>query len=383
MYRVLVVLACAWLAACSRHAYTTFRSGPPPSQLQRRAALDAEPAVRHRRLVSEQAIIVGAPAAPPPTASVVSSAGPPEPEKLVIEVWIEMQTPDVAGVAAAVKQRVEAEGGRVVSENTTGGGRSATSTALELRVAPATHGTLVDWIGGLGNVEGRRVLASDVGRTLIDQELALKNLNITMTRLQALAARDGPIEELLAIEKELTRVRGELEQLQGEQRWLLDRVAYASIGLTLRREAREDTAPDEHLRPGPRLSTLVLVESGMGSRTRFGGGLFVNIVRRISFDLDVFPDDAGHALIATFGAAIYSSAFGDGRRRTLNPFLGVRVGYGYLGERNAMIVGGEVGLELYRSKLLLVETAARTVAFLQDRGIAAGLQGTFGVAIAF
>jgi hypothetical protein len=380
MVRGLVVLACAWSAACARHAYTTFR--PPPSQLKQRAALAAQPAVRHRMLLAEQAIVVGAPAIAP-TASVVPSAGPAEPEKLVVEVWIELQTPHVGAVAAAVRKRVEAEGGRVVSENTIGAGRRATSTALELRVAPAKHGALVDWIDGLGSVESRRILASDVGRTLVDQELALQNLGITMTRLQALAARDVPIEELLAIEKELTRVRGEIEQLQGEHRWLLDRVEYATISLTVNREPRGDLAPDEHLRPGPRVSTLVLLEGGMGSRARVGGGVFVNIMRRISFDLDVYPDASGHALTATLGTALYSSAFGHGRRRTFNPFVGVRVGYGLLADQSAMVVGGEVGLELYRSKLLLVETGARTVAFIHDQEIVGGVQGSLGVAIAF
>src|SRR5262249_20926785 len=159
-------------------------------------------AVRHRTLVTAQA--------PPPVAQPISPAVAADPEKLVVEAWLELKARDVTATSTALRARVEASGGRVVSENVIGPPGAATSAALELRVPPGTHAALIDWLGTLGTVESRRVLASDVGKQLVDQQLALDNLRLTMNRLEALAKRSADVKELLAIENEMTRVRGDI-----------------------------------------------------------------------------------------------------------------------------------------------------------------------------
>ena len=109
------------------------------------------------------------------------------------------------------------------------------------------------------------------------------------------------------------------------------------------------------------------------------------IERFITFDLDVFPsqDDDTRAVIATVGGGLYSGFVGGGRRRWLNPYLGFRAGYGYLTGEHAFVVGGEVGLELFKHKYLLVEIAGRTLAFIHDGTGEVAFQGTFGFVVPF
>jgi hypothetical protein len=332
--------------------------------------------------------LLSAPSGPagPPPAQVIESAGPKEPEKLVIEAWLEIQADDVAQASGAIRARVEAAGGRVVSENIVGAGSAASSAALELRVPPAQAMGVVTWLGAVGTVESRRVLASDVSKTLFDQQLALDNLRITMTRLQKLAEASGPVTELLEIEKELTRVRGEIEQVEGEQRWLLDRVEFATISVTLSREGGPvELSPHARMSPGPHVAALTLLDPGMRPRSRIGGGVTVHVKRYLTFDLDVFPakDGDSRAVIATVGTALYSSYLGNGGRRFFNPYVGARAGYGYLSNDGGALVAGELGIELYKHPYLLVETAARVVAFMRETGEEAAFQTLLGFSVPF
>lgn len=306
----------------------------------------------------------------PPTAQVMPSAEARTPEKLVIEAWIEMQTNEVATTAAAVRRQVEGSGGRVVSENLIGPPGKASSAAMELRVPPATANALLDWLGTQGVIESRRVLASDVSKQLFEQELAIQNLTLTMTQLQKLAERDIPMKDLLELEKEMTRVRGEIERIKGEQRFLVDRVQFATITLTLTREGGPvEFAPHARIHPGARIAMLTLLDPEGRDRSRPGFGLTIHVERYLTFDLDAFPQRDGgesRAVIATIGTALYSSFLGNGRRRFLNPYVGLRGGFGYLSGENAFAAVGELGLELFKHKYLLVEAAARGTAFLKE-----------------
>jgi hypothetical protein len=388
----------------------------PPSVLEQHARL-AEPssaeqrsdvAVRHRRddlswqdiVVSDDPQLVaatssssgtsagsGAPSAPP-SAPATDAASRAAAERLVVEAWLSLETADVGNAVDAIRARVEAGGGRVVSENVTGAGKSASSAALELRVPPAQATGMATWLGTLGHITSKRVQASDVSKTLFDQELALQNLMLTMERLQKLATQSGPVTDLLAIEKEMTRVRGEIETIKGEQRWLLDRVAFATISVSISREGEDidyDPTPQIRIQPGPQLAMLSLLDPGMRERTRVGGGVSVRVQRYATFELSVFPRGDGgdsRAVLATFGTALYSGFLGHGRRRYLNPYIGARVGYGYLSDNGSPVLAGELGVELVKHKYLVVDASARALAFMTSSPEGA-LQAALGVSVPF
>jgi hypothetical protein len=386
---VVAAVACA-MAGCHTYAYRTFDSKQPP-----RSVLADQPAVRNRMVKAERIawndiVVTGqlrsSAASTPPVASVMSESPAASPEKVVVEVWIEMQADDVARLANAVTAKVEQEGGRVVSSNIMGGELDASSAALELRVPPATAAGFVAWLSSRGDIAGRRTLASDVTKLWVDQELELENLELTMRRLEALAAKDVPIKELLESETEMTRVRGEIERVKGEQRFLADRVELATVILTITREGGAiDPLPHARVFPGAHVAALVLLDPAGRDRTRIGGGATLRLRRAITFDLDMFPSDGAdsRALVATLGTAMYSGYLGFGRRRYFNPFLGARLGYGYLSGDDAAVLGAEVGIELVRHRYAIVEVSARAVAFVRDGGTDGALHTQLGVAVPF
>lgn len=400
--RALVVLVLIGCGGTYKYAAFTNGTAAPPEpvsvldQARRHNTLSGDVAVRHRRAVSwkDITVVVDSPrgtalastSTPPSPVQPVLSPEPVLPEKLVVEAWLSLETDNVGDRVDLIRTRIEASGGRVVSENVQGAGKTASSAAMELRVPPAQATAVTTWLGTLGEVTSTRILASDVSKALFDQELALKNLELTMDRLQKLAAQSGPVADLLTIEKEMTRVRGEIETIKGERRWLLDRVDLATITVSLTRggDAPYDEVPEARINPGAQLAVLTLLDPGTRDRTRLGGGVTVRLQRYATFELDVFPSQNGdsRAVLATFGSALYSSYLRDGRRRYLNPYIGARVGYGYLSGTGSPVIAGDLGVELIKSPYLVVDTSMRVVAFVRDSAEAA-LHVTMGVSVPF
>jgi len=238
-----------------------------------------------------------------------------------------------------------------------------------------------------GTLTNKRIRATDVSKQLFDQALALENLSLTRDRLKALLDRpDNAMADILAIERELTRLRGEIERIKGEQRYLKDRVAFASFEVRLHRKPPNPEAvfaPHAKFHPGPRLTGLHLLDADGRTQTRLGGGVTVHFDRAATLELDVFPatGDDGRALLATFGGAAFSDFLGRGKRHFLNPYLGLRMGYGYL-DGSRFIIAADVGLELTKHEYLLTTLSFRTLALIgEEKDVA--MTGTFGLVVPF
>lgn len=306
-------------------------------------------------------------------------------DAVVVEGRVAVEVDEVARAAAALRADVVARGGRVVAERFSGAGASWRGS-MTLRLPPEQVAPLTDWLEARGDTVEVDIRRTDVSKTLFDQEIALENLRLTLERLRALlAGQSASMAEVLAIEQELARVRGEIERIEGERRFLQDRVAEATLEVELRRRpAAALASPRAVIYPGPRLSALLLLDPDGRERLRLGGGAAVHLgVPRLSLELDVFrgPGDEDPAVVASFGGATYSDFLGRGERRFLNPYLGLRAGYGYLG-RHAFVVAGGGGVELFKSRRLLVDVNVRALAFVGS-DVEAALVGAASLVFAF
>ncbi len=71
--------------------------------------------------------------------------------------------------------------------------------------------------------------AQDITEQYIDLEARLKNTQAEEASFVALLNRSGKIEEILAVTREVARVRGEIEQLQGQIRYLNSQTDMSTI----------------------------------------------------------------------------------------------------------------------------------------------------------
>jgi hypothetical protein len=100
--------------------------------------------------------------------------------------------------------------------------------------APALNGVL-DYLSGMGTVKRRTVRRQDVTAQVVDVEARLGTLRTVRDRLRAYLGNAAATADLVAIERELARVQGEIDQLEAHQRMLSTRVDLAEVSLDARR----------------------------------------------------------------------------------------------------------------------------------------------------
>jgi len=92
----------------------------------------------------------------------------------------------------------------------------------------------------LGRVEYETQTGEEVTQQHADLAARLQNSRETEQRLRdILAQRTGKIEDVLQVEEEIARVRGEIERMEAEQQALEHRVDFATIDLHLTEEYKE------------------------------------------------------------------------------------------------------------------------------------------------
>jgi Domain of unknown function (DUF4349) len=129
-----------------------------------------------------------------------------------------------------------------------GAGRSLNAS---LRVPAAElDGALADF-RQLGSVENESQKGEDVTRAYADLVARLANARNTEQRLtQVLLQRTGKLSDVLDVEREVSRVRGEIEQMETERRTTADQVAFATVQLN----ASEDYKTELRLSPDSTLT---------------------------------------------------------------------------------------------------------------------------------
>jgi len=309
------------------------------------------------------------------------------PEQMVIEGTIEVQVSEIGDVVPALHGTVEQAGGRVITESVTGAEQSWTAQ-LKLRLPPDKLEDVVSFLAKRGDIVAKHITATDVSKQLFDEDLAIKNLKSTLDRLTELMKQGGlKIDDVLRVEQEMTRIRGQIETLEGDTRFLKDRVALATLDITMSRRAGAVTVAQAKAYPGLRAAMLVLADPGSRTQARFGAGLVLHtVLRQATLEVDVFQKEqnadatkSSAAVLATFGGAAYSDFFGHGERRFGNPYLGGRLGYGYL-DSHRFVAQGELGVELIKTRYAVVDANARITGLIgrdSDLALVVGIGAIF------
>src|SRR6185437_11434845 len=136
----------------------------------------------------------------------------------------------VAGVRA-LAQRV---GGYVADVSVQDGHDQPHSATLEVRMPAARFDDALAGLRPLGNVESVNVSTADVGEEYVDVNARMDNARKLEARLIALlATRTGKLRDVLDVERELSRVREEIERYEGRLRYLRTRAAVSTISVTV------------------------------------------------------------------------------------------------------------------------------------------------------
>lgn len=155
------------------------------------------------------------------------------PRKIIYNARVDLVVKSLKTFSAELS-RLVAQSGGVVSESDV---YSSTKTAQQakwvIRVPVDRFDSVLDSIGVMGELQTRHIDSQDVSREYYDTEARITNKQQEEKRLlKHLADSTGKLEDILAVEKELTRVRGEIELMQGRIRYLANLTSLSTITVT-------------------------------------------------------------------------------------------------------------------------------------------------------
>lgn len=139
---------------------------------------------------------------------------------------------------AAVRALTLRLGGFVANASLAGGGEQLREAMLQLRIPANRFDDALTGLRSVGKVERVDVSTEDVGEEFVDVTARVANAKRLESRLiELLARRTGKLEEALAVERELARVREEIERYEGRLRYLRTRVAVSTLVVQLHEPA--------------------------------------------------------------------------------------------------------------------------------------------------
>lgn len=188
---------------------------------------------------------------------------PPDADrKIVSTVNISLLVEETEATLAAIDALVDAAGGYIAQTNLYQSSQDAEQLegSLTLRV-PAEHLTgALEQLSSLAvKVESQSMNRQDVTDQYVDIQARLQNLEATEKELRSLLAEvrarpEASAEDILAVHRSLTQIRGEIEQLQGRINLLDNTVALSTITVNLRLDVAALPIVDEGWRPGATLT---------------------------------------------------------------------------------------------------------------------------------
>lgn len=133
-----------------------------------------------------------------------------------------------------VRQMATQLGGYVANSSISGGRDQVRSATLELKIPAARYDQAVGGLNGIGKVESVNTNVEDVGEEYVDIAARVANAKRLEERLiSLLATRTGKLQDVLSVERELARVREEIERYEGRMRFLRTRAAMSTLSITV------------------------------------------------------------------------------------------------------------------------------------------------------
>jgi hypothetical protein len=148
------------------------------------------------------------------------------------QAFIEVEKVDPA--ILRIRQLAAQVGGYIANSSVSGGRDQIRQATLEVKIPASKYDQAVGDLSTSGKVETVNSTAEDVGEEFVDVTARVNNARRLEKRLiTLLSTRTGKLDEVLRVERELARVREEIERYEGRLRFLGARVATSTLTITV------------------------------------------------------------------------------------------------------------------------------------------------------
>jgi hypothetical protein len=172
--------------------------------------------------------------------------------KIIYRATVDLVVENFDPVPSRVEDLTKKFDAYVARSNVIGTPGSPRSGQWTVRVPADRYDAFLAAARGLGEVRRVGSDSQDVSEEFYDVEARIRNQKQEETRLLKLLDKaTGKLEEVLAVEREISRVRGEIEQLEGRMRVLSDLSALATVEIVV--TEIKNYVPEEAVTYGTRL----------------------------------------------------------------------------------------------------------------------------------
>ena len=203
-----------------------------PSSTQDMDVADSTANLRQRQLAYQEAdklkSVDGLPKSP------AASTAPTDTRKLIRNAQLDLEVKSYQSTFDQVSALTKAAGGYVDTSNSQRGGNGKLQGTVVVKILPENLDTFLLKLRDLGDVQNQSVSTDDVTKDYFDTQARLVNSQKMEEQLQDLLKREnGKVSDLLAVERELGRVRGQIEEMQGQLKLYDFQVQYATVTMNI------------------------------------------------------------------------------------------------------------------------------------------------------
>jgi anti-sigma factor RsiW len=176
-----------------------------------------------------------------------SSAETPAPElasrKLIRNATVELEIVSFDDAVQKITAFAKEERGYVATTDSQKQANGKLRGQVVVKVLPENLDRFLQKIRGLGELKNQNLGTEDVTKAYFDTDARLKNARVMEQRLiDMLKTKTGKVSDLLQVEKELGRVREEIEKMQGELKYWDSQVQFATVTISLVEKDMEEPA---------------------------------------------------------------------------------------------------------------------------------------------
>lgn len=160
------------------------------------------------------------------------------PSKVIKTGALSITVKSTADTVSAMTGLATSYGGFVQSSNQWVQSDDTTAATVTIRVDSVSFEDAVTALKGLATVvRSETVSGQDVTEEYVDLQSRVKNLQAEEAQYLTILAKATTVEDLLKVSDYLSRVRGEIEEIQGRLKYLNNRTDYATITVSVYEEA--------------------------------------------------------------------------------------------------------------------------------------------------
>ena len=215
------------------------RQAPPPLSLVEAKDKTENFAQAERTIVTGSDI--------PTAEEVAKSAETPSPEvanrKLIRNATTQLEIASFDDAVQKITAFANEERGYVATTNSQKQANGKLRGNVVVKVLPENLDRFLQKLRGLGELKNQTLGTEDLTKAYFDTDARLKNAGVMEQRLiDMLKTKTGKVSDLLQVEKELGRVREEIEKMQGELKYWDSQVQFATVTISLSEKDMEEPA---------------------------------------------------------------------------------------------------------------------------------------------